>query len=79
MQLDSSPPATTSRPVWVVTGATGLVGENLLTALDESLNSKAPASKPLLRASYRNPARIGSQGVLPKSLSPRHTEGQAHG
>jgi len=79
MQLDSSSPAITSRPVWVVTGATGLVGETLLTALNESLNHKAPASRPLLRASYRNPARIGSQGVLPKSLSPRPTEGQVHG
>ena len=74
MQLDSSSPSTTSRPVWVFTGATGLVGETLLTALNESLNPKAPATRPLLRASYRNASRIGSQGVLPPSLHPQHSD-----
>lgn len=59
------------RPLWVVTGGTGLVGENLLNLLcNEShadflhQDGRAWPYRPQIRASYRDSSRIGSQKVL---------------
>ncbi|MFM8514404.1 MAG: hypothetical protein ACKOBI_11830, partial [Bacteroidota bacterium] len=62
------------RPLWVVTGGTGLVGENLLNLLCNEYCSDADhgdpnrtVQGPLIRASFRDAQRIGNQGVLSKA------------
>jgi nucleoside-diphosphate-sugar epimerase len=59
------------RPLWVVTGGTGLVGENLLHRLCADFHTDIPhqdssawSDKPRFRASYRDLSRIGCQKVL---------------
>ncbi|MBM3936648.1 MAG: NAD-dependent epimerase/dehydratase family protein [Sphingomonadales bacterium] len=59
------------RPLWVVTGGTGLVGENLLNLLCaknlkdfDHNDSTALSTIPRIRASYRDQNRIGCQKVL---------------
>ncbi|MGA1666457.1 MAG: NAD-dependent epimerase/dehydratase family protein [Bacteroidia bacterium] len=70
MQNENSPANPEVEPVWVVTGATGLVGETLLTALWEFYQGQSVPKQPKLRASYRKASRIGCQGVLPSQLKP---------
>lgn len=70
---NSAIPQETKCPVWVVTGGTGLVGENLLHLLCTEFHSDAgngnpitTNQKPLVRASFRDAHRIGAQKVLSK-------------
>lgn len=72
MQNENSPSSPAEQPIWVVTGATGLVGETLLTALWESQQAQSDQNQPRLRASYRSATRIGCQGVLPHQLRPNN-------
>jgi nucleoside-diphosphate-sugar epimerase len=60
-----APPYEKKQPLWVVTGGTGLVGENLLDLLctefykDEGKGSPNPTTpRPLIRASFRDAQRI---------------------
>ena len=68
-----APPYEKKQPLWVVTGGTGLVGENLLDLLctefhkDEGKGNPNPTTpQPLIRASFRDAQRIGNQRVLSK-------------
>lgn len=73
-QTNPAQPHENKRPLWVVTGGTGLVGENLLHLLcieyDRNADHGDPnrtAQGPLIRASFRDAQRIGNQGVLSKA------------
>ncbi|MBM3924295.1 MAG: NAD-dependent epimerase/dehydratase family protein, partial [Sphingomonadales bacterium] len=74
-EIKRAQPHENKRPLWVVTGGTGLVGENLLHLLCTEYYSDADhrdpsrtAQEPLIRASFRNAQRIGNQRVLSKAF-----------
>lgn len=71
---DSSLTDGSQRPLWLVTGGTGLVGENLLHEICSQFSGHPVpyqenniSGQPRIRASYRDPNRIGTQKVLSPS------------